>query len=103
MKVKKLKCDLSWVMLITQIVFLLPNLVFADELDDISIQVIGLDEIPDAALERIPLPSPDFSGLTDLQHDIILNRTNTPGPAADALGPAPVTSVPVPPETSTGP
>ena len=100
--VRKLKCDLLWFMMITQIIFLLPKLVYGDELDDISIQVIGLDEIPDAALERIPLPSPDFGGLTDLHHDIILNRANGQGTATDTLSPTPVTSVPVPPETGAG-
>lgn len=70
------------------------------DLDDISIQVIGLDEIPDDALERIPLPTPDFGGLTDIREGIILNRPVTAGdvsgdlvngPGAGAGGAAPVT------------
>ena len=54
-----------------------PTSVLADDLDDISIQVIGLDEIPEDALERIPMPSPNFSGLTDIRHNIIPHQSPT--------------------------
>jgi len=54
-----------------------PTTVLADELDDISIQVIGLDEIPEDALERIPMPSPNFNGLADIRNNIISRQSST--------------------------
>lgn len=48
------------------------------DLDDISIQVIGLEEIPEEALEHIPLPGPGNSGLPG--KGIILNRAPIPSP-----------------------
>jgi hypothetical protein len=55
----------------------------ARDLDDISIQVIGLEEIPEEALERIPLPGPGMGGLTDIREGFILNRPVFPGVSAN--------------------
>jgi len=75
-----------------------PSIVNADELDDISIQVIGLDEIPENALERIPLPDPDFGNLNDIHQNIILNQSSKLGASEiDAIA-----TIPAPPGDTSG-
>ncbi|MFV2056538.1 MAG: hypothetical protein ACC707_08715 [Thiohalomonadales bacterium] len=86
----------------------MPMIAFGDNLDELSIQVIGLDEIPEDALERIPMPSPHLGGLTDIHQDIIPHVVNIPLPedsvvsdiASPEIGP-PTAAAPPPPTTAT--
>lgn len=94
-------------MLIAAQFTLVSSAVFAGgDLDDISIQVIGLDEIPADALERIPLPSPDHGGLTDIREGIILNQPAQarPTPADTTIvAPPGVDADPTPPGDNANP
>jgi len=56
------------------IILLLAGQVQAADLDDISIQIIGLDQVPNEALSEIPLPSPGTVSITDMQGDVIFNK-----------------------------
>ena len=66
------------------------SMAHAGELDDISIQIIGLDQVPNEALQEIPLPTPatGSAGITDMQGDVIFNKPlASPGTGLiDAIG-----------------
>jgi len=53
----------------------------AGDLDDISIQIIGLDQVPGEALEAIPLPPPAAGSMSEMQGDVIFNKPMSPGNA----------------------
>lgn len=61
----------------------IPTIVFSDELEDVTIQVIGLDEIPENTLERIPIPSPNFGSLIDIHQGIITRQAVISGEKID--------------------
>ena len=50
----------------------------AGDLDDVSIQIIGLDQAPKEALQEIPLPPPASISITDMQGDVLFNRPMSP-------------------------
>jgi len=82
----------------------IPSLVFSYELDDISIQVLGLDEIPGDVLEHIPMPSQELGNLSDIYSSIITRQsvtieitTPTTGSNDTTAGPAPNTDTATPP------
>lgn len=74
----------------------------AGDLDDISIQVIGLEEIPAEALERIPLPGPGMHGLADIREGLILNRPMSPDPSESSPPGAPTVAPGGPPAPGVG-
>ena len=97
---------LAAILIVAQFTLFSSAVLAGGDLDDISIQVIGLDEIPEDALERIPLPSPDHNGLTDIREGIILNRPAQaqPAPTDTAIVAPPGVEVdPVPPGDRAGP
>jgi len=59
------------------ILLIFSSLVQAGELDDVSIQIIGLDQAPKEALQEIPLPPPASVSITDMQGDVLFNRPMT--------------------------
>jgi len=50
----------------------------AGDLDDISIQIIGLDKTPSEALQVIQLPAPAAGSIADAQGDVIFNKPLSP-------------------------
>lgn len=60
------------------VLFMFSSFVQAGDLDDVSIQIIGLDQAPKEALQEIPLPPPASVSITDMQGDVLFNRPMSP-------------------------
>lgn len=54
------------------------NTAQAGDLDDVSIQIIGLDQAPNEALQEIPLPPPASVSITEMQGDVLFNKPMAP-------------------------
>ena len=73
--------------------------------DDVTIRVIGLDEVPSNSLRVIELPDPDLGEIADINENI-LSETPSPqfaSPPGDSLGGGGAPAAPEPPVPSTGP
>ena len=55
----------------------------ADDLDDITIRVIGLDEIPSTTMQVVDFPEPDLGEMNNIQEGV--TRHNT-GLIQDSIG-----------------
>lgn len=51
----------------------------SDNLDNITIRVIGLDEVPTTSMQVIELPEPDLGEMNDINEEIAKNPGNING------------------------
>jgi hypothetical protein len=66
--------------------------------DDITIRVIGLDEVPSSSLRVIELPDPDLGEIADINESIISETPNAPiGTPGDSVSNGGGVANPVPP------
>ena len=61
------------------------NASWAGDLDDVSIQIIGLDQLPNESLQEIPLPAPGGQSIGNMQNDVLLNRPQISGLQNDSV------------------
>ncbi len=59
----------------------------SDDLDNITIRVIGLDEVPTSSMQVIELPEPDLGEINDINEAIAKTPSNNNGASAGSTDP----------------